>query len=50
MIRGKGCVAMANKPGSSNPMQKGERRQKLHEEQNNHGEPKKKTSYKSTNE
>ncbi|ADZ84893.1 clostri-philic family protein [Cellulosilyticum lentocellum] len=36
---------MANKPGSCNPMQKGERRQKLHEEQNNHGESKKKTSY-----
>jgi len=36
---------MPNKPGSSNPMQKGERRQKLAATQNNHGEPKKKTSY-----
>lgn len=35
-----------NKPGSNNPMQKGKRRQKLHDEQNNHGDPKKKTSYK----
>lgn len=36
---------MPNKPGSNNPMQKGERRQKLHESQNNHGESKLKDSY-----
>ena len=41
---------MANKPGSNNPMQKGERRQKLHEQQNNRGEPKKKTSYRTPEE
>ncbi len=33
------------KAGSNNPMQKGKRRQKLHDEQNNHGEPQKKSSY-----
>lgn len=36
---------MPNKPGSNNPMQKGERRQKLHETQNNHGDSKRKDSY-----
>lgn len=35
----------ASKPGSNNPQQKGKRRQKLHEEQNNRGEPQKKSSY-----
>lgn len=39
---------MPNKPGANNPMQKGERRQKLHDEQNNHSEPKKKTSYRNS--
>lgn len=38
---------MPNKPGSSNSMQKGERRQRLHESQNNHGESKKEDSYRS---
>lgn len=38
---------MPNKPGSNNPMQKGERRQQLHETQNNHGESKKEDSYRS---
>lgn len=42
----KGCVFMyQNKPGSNNPLQKGKRRQKLHDEQNNQREPEKKTSY-----
>ncbi len=36
---------MPNKPCSNTPMQKGERRQKLHESQNNHGESKVKDSY-----
>ncbi|MBU3805046.1 MAG: hypothetical protein H9872_09870 [Candidatus Cellulosilyticum pullistercoris] len=36
---------MPNKPGSNNPMQKGERRQRLQETQNNHGEHQKKDSY-----
>lgn len=35
-----------NKPGSNNPQQKGKRRQKLHDEQNNHGEHETKDSYK----
>ena len=34
-----------NKPGSNNPMQKGKRRQKLHENQNNVGNPKKPSEY-----
>lgn len=29
------------KTGSNNPMQKGKRRQKLHEQQDNHGSPQK---------
>lgn len=41
---------MPNKPGSDNPMQKGKRRQKLHEQQNNHGEPKKEESYRASEE
>ena len=32
-----------NREGASNPMQKGERRQRLHENQNNVGNPKKDT-------
>lgn len=32
---------MANKEGAINPIQKGTRRQKLHEDQNNVGDPKK---------
>lgn len=32
------------KPGSNNPMQKGERRQRLHEHQDNHGSPQKQES------
>ena len=35
-----------NKPGSCNPMQKGKRRQKLHENQNNVGNSKKSSGYK----
>ena len=34
-----------NRLGASNPMQKGERRQRLHEHQNNVGDPKKKPEY-----
>ncbi len=34
-----------SKPGSNNPQQKGKRRQKLHDEQNNRGEPQKKPQY-----
>lgn len=30
---------MKTKPGANNPMQKGKRRQKLHEDQNNIGDP-----------
>lgn len=41
----KGCDTMPNKPGSCNPMQKGLRRQKLHENQNNVGNEKKKPGY-----
>ncbi|MEG1256768.1 clostri-philic family protein [Clostridium sp.] len=33
---------MTNKEGACNPMQKGERRQRLHKDQNNLGDPKKK--------
>lgn len=40
---------MPNKPGSNNPLQKGLRRQKLHEEQNNRGNPKNKPQYKDFN-
>ena len=36
-----------NKPGSCNPMQKGERRQKLHQNQNNIGNDKNHSEYKS---
>ncbi|CDM68087.1 hypothetical protein CM240_0923 [Clostridium bornimense] len=36
---------MVNKHGSCNPMQKGTRRQKLHENQNNVGNPKKDSGY-----
>lgn len=39
------CNFMTNKDGSSNPMQKGERRQRLHEKQNNQGNSKKQTQY-----
>lgn len=35
-----------NKNGSSNPMQKGERRQRLHKNQNDVGDPKNKPQYK----
>lgn len=34
-----------HKPGSSNPMQKGERRQRLHANQDNVGNPKNKPQY-----
>lgn len=34
-----------NKPGSSNPLQKGKRRQKLYENQNNVGDPQKPSQY-----
>lgn len=37
---------MPNKPGSNNPMQKGERRQRLHEHQDNKGNPQNKPQYK----
>jgi hypothetical protein len=37
---------MTNKPGSCNPMQKGTRRQKLHENQDNVGNSKNKPEYK----
>ena len=40
---------MVNKPGSSNPMQKGTRRQKLHENQNIVGNPKKSSGYEDFN-
>ncbi|MDD5794135.1 clostri-philic family protein [Clostridium sp. HCP1S3_B4] len=33
------------KPGINNPMQKGKRRQKLHDNQNNVGDPKQKSYY-----
>jgi hypothetical protein len=36
---------MPHKAGSSNPMQKGERRQKLHDKQDNVGNPKNKPEY-----
>lgn len=36
---------MPNKPGSNNPMQKGLRRQKLHNKQNDVGNPKKDDYY-----
>ncbi len=35
-----------NKPGACNPMQKGEERKKIHDKQNNVGDPKKKPEYK----
>lgn len=35
-----------NKEGSCNPMQKGDRRQRLHKNQNNVGNPKNKPQYK----
>lgn len=38
-----------NKAGSSNPLQKGERRQILHEKQNNVGNPKNKSQFKNFN-
>ncbi|MGN0145054.1 MAG: clostri-philic family protein [Clostridium sp.] len=38
-----------NKNGSCNPMQKGERRRILHEQQNNVGNPKNKSQYKNFN-
>ena len=38
-----------NKPGSCNPMQKGERRQKLHKDQNNVGDSKKPSCFKNFN-
>lgn len=40
----KGGIKMTKeqgKTGSNNPMQKGKRRQKLHEQQDNHGSPQK---------
>ena len=40
---------MVNRPGANNPMQKGKRRQKLHENQNNVGDPKNKPEYKNFN-
>ena len=38
-----------NKDGSSNPMQKGKRRQKLHRNQDNVGKPKNKPQYENFN-
>ena len=38
-----------NKNGSSNPIQKGERRQRLHGNQDNVGNPKNKSQYKNFN-
>lgn len=38
-----------NKDGSTNPMQKGERRRMLHEKQNNVGNPKNKPQYENFN-
>lgn len=35
---------MTNKPGADNPMQKGKRRHKLHDAQNNEGNPQKQPS------
>ncbi|MEG0306364.1 MAG: clostri-philic family protein [Clostridium sp.] len=35
---------MTNKPGACNPEQKGERRQRLHKNQNNEGNPQKKSN------
>lgn len=40
---------MVNKAGSINPMQKGKRRQKLHEAQNNVGDAKKPSYYENFN-
>lgn len=37
--------ARTHKPGSNNPFQKGARRQKLHGNQNNVGDPKNKPQY-----
>ena len=48
----KGCVCMkekVNKPGSNNPMQKGERRQQIHKNQNNVGDFKKPSYFKNFN-
>lgn len=36
---------MPNKLGACNPQQKGKRRQKLHEEQNNRGNPQNNTQH-----
>lgn len=38
-----------NKPGSNNPMQKGERRQQIHKSQNNVGDSKKPSYFKNFN-
>lgn len=38
-----------NKEGSCNPMQNGERRQRLHKNQNDVGNPKNKSQYKNFN-
>lgn len=38
-----------NKESSCNPMQKGKRRQKLHDNQNNVGNPKNKSQYENFN-
>lgn len=40
---------MVNKPGACNRVQKGKRRQKLHANQNNVGDPKNKPEYKNFN-
>lgn len=38
-----------HKPGCNNPMQKGKRRQKLHDDQNNVGNPKEPSFFKDFN-
>lgn len=40
---------MVNKPGACNRVQKGKRRQMLHADQNNVGDPKNKPEYKNFN-
>lgn len=40
---------MPNRDGASNPMQKGERRQRLHDNQNDVGNKKNKSQYKNFN-
>ena len=44
--RWKDVDSLQNKANVSNPMQKGKRRQKLHDKQNDIGNPKKESKYK----